>query len=482
MGFFEANGDMEVWSEGNRLHVAVVQRYIVDQLTPISAFLRLRPFGAHTLLESVEGDEKIARFSFIGIGEWARLLEADGQAVLVSPDGTQVADDPLVLLRQQSERQRVAVPAGVELPFSGGAVGYFGYEWVRRLEKLPRRHVKRGPDWEWVWPKAIVAFDHARHQLTVIVESAREQVDQAKTRLQMLVEGLRQPLMLAEPRVQRVGPIESNLNRGQYDQMIGRAQEHIVAGDIFQVVLSQSLSADIVGDPFNLYRKLRHVNPSPYLFYFETPRRTLVGASPEALVRVTQGVVSNRPIAGTRPRGKSSQEDQALWEELIHDPKERAEHVMLVDLARNDLGRVSEYGSVAVTEFMQPERYSHVMHIVSEVTGQLTSKFDALDALAASFPAGTLTGAPKIRAMEIIEELEPSSRGTYGGVVGYFSHRGDLDTCIAIRTLDVKDGHVTVQAGGGIVADSSADREYEESLNKASAALSVLEPGEEEWL
>lgn len=482
MGFFEASGGMEVWDNDSNSYVAVVQRYIFDQITPISAFLLLRPFGAHTLLESVEGDEKIARFSFIGIGEWARLLEADGQAVLVGPEGTQVADDPLVLLRQQAERQRVTVPDSLELPFSGGAIGYFGYEWVRRLEKLPRRHAKRGPDWEWVWPKAVVAFDHARHQLTVIVESAREQVDQAKTRLQMLVEGLRQPLMLAEPRVQRAGPVVPNLDRDHYDQMILRAKEHIVAGDVFQVVLSQSLSTDIIGDPFNLYRKLRYINPSPYLFYFETPRRTLVGASPEALVRVKNGVVSNRPIAGTRPRGKSSQEDQALWDELIHDPKERAEHVMLVDLARNDLGRVSEYGTIAVTEFMQPERYSHVMHIVSEVQGNLTPQFDALDALAASFPAGTLTGAPKIRAMELIEELEPSARGTYGGVMGYFAHSGDLDTCITIRTLDVTEGQVVVQAGGGIVADSDVDREYQESLNKASAALSVLEPGEEEWL
>ncbi len=482
MGFFEANSGMEVWGDDASAYVAVAQRYIIDQITPISAFLRLRPFGAHTLLESVEGDEKIARFSFIGIGEWARLLEADGKAVLVGPHGTQVDDDPLRLLREQAARQRIAIPDHVELPFCGGAIGYFGYEWVRRLEKLPKRHSKQGPDWEWVWPKAVIAFDHARHLLTVIVETPREQVDQAKTRLQLLVDAMRQPLMLAEPRVQRVGPVVPNLDRDHYDQMIFRAKEHIVAGDIFQVVLSQSLSTDIAGDPFSLYRKLRHINPSPYLFYFETPRRTLVGASPEALIRVKGGVISNRPIAGTRPRGKSVQEDQMLWEELIHDAKERAEHVMLVDLARNDLGRVSEYGSITVTEFMQQERYSHVMHIVSEVQGNLTPQFDALDALAASFPAGTLTGAPKIRAMELIEAIEPSARGTYGGVVGYLAHSGDLDTCITIRTLDIRGEHVVVQAGGGIVADSDVDREYQESLNKASAALSVLESGEEEWL
>ncbi|MHB1611232.1 MAG: anthranilate synthase component I [Sulfobacillus sp.] len=482
MGFFEQSGSAEVWGTPHNAHVAVVQRYVVDQLTPIAAFLRLRPLGAHTLLESVEGDEKIARYSFIAIGEWARLLEADGQAVLVGPEGTTVGRDPVVMLRQQSERQRIAVPDSVELPFAGGAVGYFGYDWVQHLEKLPRRHQKKGPDWEWVWPKAVVAFDHRRHQLTVIVEAVRDQQDQARTRLQILVDALRQPLMLAEPRVQRVGPVISNMTRDAYDQMIQRAQQYIVAGDIFQVVLSQNVSAQIVGDPFNLYRRLRHVNPSPYLFYLETPRRTLAGSSPEALIRVTNGMISNRPIAGTRPRGKTEAEDQALWADLIEDPKERAEHVMLVDLARNDLGRVSQYGSVSVSEFMQQELYSHVMHIVSEVQGSLTTDYDALDALKASFPAGTLTGAPKIRAMEIIEELEPCARGAYGGVVGYFSHQGNLDTCITIRTLDIAEDRVVVQAGGGIVADSDTDREYQESLNKAAAALSVLEPNEEEWL
>ncbi len=482
MGFFDQSGAGEIWESPHHAHSAVVRRYVVDQLTPISAFLRLRPLGAHTLLESVEGDEKIARYSFIAVGEWARLLESGGQAVLVSPEGTEVARDPLELVRRQSARQQIPVPASVELPFAGGAVGYFGYDWVHHLEKLPHRHTQNGPDWEWVWPKAVVAFDHRRHQVTVIVETVRGQQDQAWARLQILVDALRQPLMLAEPRVQRVAPVVSNMTRQHYDQMIARARDYIVAGDIFQVVLSQTLSSQIVGDPFNLYRRLRHVNPSPYLFYLETPRRTLAGSSPESLIRVTDGLISNRPIAGTRPRGSSETEDMALWDDLIQDPKERAEHVMLVDLARNDLGRVSQYGSVSVTQFMQQELYSHVMHIVSEVEGRLTPEYDALDALAASFPAGTLTGAPKIRAMEIIDELEPQARGAYGGVVGYFSHQGNLDTCITIRTLDVSGDRVTVQSGGGIVADSDPAREYQESLNKAAAALAVLEPDEEEWL
>lgn len=471
-----------VWDDGHAEHVAVVRRYAVDQLTPISAYLRLRPLGAHTLLESVEGDDKIARYSFIALGEWARLLEANGQAVLVSPEGTEVTDDPLLLLRKQQHRQRIAVPANCELPFVGGAVGYFGYDWVRLLERLPRRHQPRGPLWEWVWPKAVVAFDHRRQEVTVIVETTRDQVDQGWARLGILVEALRQPLMLAEPMARALTAVESTRSEREFSEMVTSAKEHIVAGDIFQVVLSQRLGAKISGDPFSLYRRLRHVNPSPYLFYFETPRRTLAGSSPETLVRVENGMATNRPIAGTRPRGKTAAEDQALWESLINDAKERAEHVMLVDLARNDLGRICEYGSVTVEAFMEKEMYSHVMHIVSEVRGRLRPGMDALDVLAASFPAGTLTGAPKIRAMEIIEALEPTARGAYGGIVGYWSHRGDLDACITIRTLEIEHDMAYVQAGAGIVADSDPATEYQESLNKAAAATQVLSLGEDEWL
>ncbi|MDA8192896.1 MAG: anthranilate synthase component I family protein [Thermaerobacter sp.] len=480
MAAFET-GTQEIWDDGQAAHVAVVRRLAVDQVTPIAAFIRLRPLGAHTLLESVEGDDKVARYSFIGIGEWARLLEAGGQAVLVGPQGAEVAADPLPLLRAQEARQRVAVPADVELPFVGGAIGYFGYEWARSIERLPRRHAKRGPAWEWVWPKSIVAFDHRRQQMTVILETTREQREQAETRLEILVDALRQPLMIAEPVVHQTGAFESNMTEAQFLAMVEKAKEHIVLGDIFQVVLSQRLTARVTGDPFSLYRRLRRVNPSPYLFYLETPRRVLAGSSPETLVRVQNGVAHNRPIAGTRPRGRTPADDALLWEDLIHDPKERAEHVMLVDLARNDLGRIAEYGSVSVPEFMQPELYSHVMHIASEVTGRLREGVDALDVLAASFPAGTLTGAPKIRAMEIIEDLEADARSAYGGVVGYLSHRGDLDTCITIRTMEIDEDRVSVQAGAGIVADSDPAREYQESLNKARAAMVALE-GEEEWL
>lgn len=480
MAFIEM-GQEEIWDDGQSARIAVVRRYAVDQLTPISAFLRLRPLGAHTLLESVEGDDKVARYSFIAIGEWARLLEADGKAVLVGPEGTEVGDDPLQLLRIQHARQKIGVPAEVELPFTGGAVGYFGYEWARTLESVGHTHAKRGPAWEWVWPKVVLAFDHRKQQITVIVETERERRDQAQTRLAILVDTLRQSLMLAEPVVHIDGEFHSNMSEAQYSQMVRKAKDHIVEGDIFQVVLSQRLSGRVMGDSFSLYRRLRRVNPSPYLFYLETPRKVLAGASPETLVRVQDGVAYNRPIAGTRPRGRTGAEDASLWEDLIHDPKERAEHVMLVDLARNDLGRIAEYGSVSVSQFMQQEMYSHVMHIVSEVSARLKPGVDALDVLAASFPAGTLTGAPKIRAMEIIESLEPDARGAYGGVVGYWSHNGDLDTCITIRTFEVEGDEVSVQAGAGIVADSDPEKEYQESLNKAAAAMAALAGGEE-WL
>ncbi len=472
----------QVWDDGKQPHVAVVRRYAVDQLTPISAYLRLRPLGAHTLLESVEGDDKVARYSFIALGEWARLLEADGQAVLVSPEGTEVDADPLKLLRKQHLRQHIGIPADFQMPFVGGAVGYFAYDWVRSLERLPRRHDAKGPLWEWVWPKAVVAFDHRRQEVTVIVETLRDQMEQGRARLEILVEALRQPLMLAEPMGRALTAVESTLTEENFRNMVEAAKDYITAGDIFQVVLSQRLGARIAGDPFSLYRRLRHVNPSPYLFFLETPRRTLAGSSPETLVRVEGATAINRPIAGTRPRGLTPEEDEALWEELVNDPKERAEHVMLVDLARNDLGRICEYGTVTVDEFMAKEMYSHVMHLVSEVRGRLKPDMDAMDVLAASFPAGTLTGAPKIRAMEIIEELEPDARGAYGGIVGYWSHRGDLDACITIRTLEIEQDMAYVQAGAGIVADSDPGLEYQESLNKAAAALKVLSPEEEEWL
>ncbi|MCY0881506.1 MAG: chorismate-binding protein, partial [Firmicutes bacterium] len=337
----------QIWSDASAPYAAVARTYAVDQLTPISAFLRLRPLGAHTLLESVEGDAKTARYSFVALGEWARLLESQGQAVLVGPEGTTVDSDPLVLMRQQMKRQRVPVPDHIDLPFTGGAIGYFGYDWVRQLEHLPSPFKETGgPLWEWVWPKAVAAFDHHKQTLTLIVESRPQEIEAAAVRLEILADALRQPAALAAPVTHKVGDETINMDRAYYHQMIERAKAYIMQGDIFQVVLSRKFSVKIAGDAFGLYRKLRRENPSPYLFYLETQRRTLVGASPEALVRVQNGHVSNRPIAGTRPRGKTAEDDNRLWDDLIRDPKERAEHVMLVDLARNDVGRVSRYGTV----------------------------------------------------------------------------------------------------------------------------------------
>ncbi|MBX5466282.1 MAG: chorismate-binding protein [Firmicutes bacterium] len=474
---------MTVWQGSEAPRMAVVATLAVDHLTPIGAFVRLRPLGAHTLLESVEGDEKVARYSFIAVGEWARLVEEEGQAVLRA-DGSvlDVDPNPVAVLRRAQDRFRVAVPSAVELPFPGGAVGYFAYDWVRWLERLPRHHRQRGPLWEWVWPKAVVAFDHRQKTVTVIAEGDADEPAPARALAEAMVQQMQAPWPVLPPKARRVGPIVANVSRERYLEMVAQAQRYILAGDIFQVVLSQRLWAPIAGDAFDLYRRLRRVNPSPYLFYLETPRVTLVGSSPEALIRVQNGWAINRPIAGTRRRGRTEAEDRALWDELIADPKERAEHTMLVDLARNDLGRVCRYGSVEVTHLMERESYSHVMHIVSEVRGQLQPELDSLDALAAVFPAGTLTGAPKIRAMEVIEELEPEARAAYGGVVGYLSHRGDLDACITIRTIEVRDHQASVQAGGGVVADSRPEAEFQESLNKAAAGLTVLEAEGEPWL
>ncbi|MGC8487262.1 MAG: anthranilate synthase component I family protein [Clostridia bacterium] len=452
----------------------------VDQETPITAFLKLRPYGAHTLLESVEGDEKVARYSFIAVGELARLTDEDGTAVLKGEAGDYASLDPTWLLREGWRQYRARVPEDLTLPYTGGAVGYLAYDWVRTLERLPHRHAKASPGWHFVWPRTILGFDHRRQTLTVVSQVREGREADADTEIARVLAVLREPFAPTTSVIRRTGPLTSNQSLARYRAMVDAARRHIAAGDIFQVVLSQKLSAPVEGDALGLYRRLRRLNPSPYLFYLETAERTLVGSSPELLVRVQGNYVATRPIAGTRPRGASPEEDNDLWSELSSDDKERAEHVMLVDLGRNDLGRVAVPGSVRVTRFMERELYSHVMHMVSDVEARLRSDLDALDALQACFPAGTLSGAPKIRAMELIDELEPEGRGAYGGVVGYLSHDGSLDACITIRTLEVADGVATVQAGGGIVADSEPDREYQESLNKARALIAVLDD-EEEW-
>lgn len=477
------NASMEpvVARQADRPYWAAALEFPVDQETPITAFLKCRPLGAHTLLESVAGDEKVARYSFVMIGRLATLVEQDGRAVLAGEAGRLEGTHPVALLRAGVAAYRAPVPPGLDLPYTGGPVGFFAYDWVRTLERLPSRHPPVAPGWYWTWPETVLAFDHRRQSLTIVAQSRPEAgLEGLKTRLDRVLAALAAPFAPTDTPARRTGPVRSNIAPEAYRTMVRRAQDYIVAGDAFQVVVSQKLSAPVEGDPFGFYRRLRRLNPSPYLFYLEAPDRVLVGSSPEMLVRVQGRRVETRPIAGTAPRGRTPEEDDARWAALVADEKERAEHVMLVDLGRNDLGRVCRAGTVRVRRLMVREQYSHVIHIVSEVEGELQPERDALDALAACFPAGTLTGAPKIRAMEIIDELEPERRGAYGGIVGYLSHQGDLDTCITIRTLEVRDGQATVQAGGGVVADSDPEREYQESLNKAQALVRVLD-GEERW-
>ncbi len=464
-----------------RFVVPVHERLSADLLTPVSAFLSLRRDARHAfLLESVEGGEKLARYSFLGAnpyrvvratGEQVEVTEADGSAQ--TPEG----DVFTVMARLMDAYQEVDMP---DLPrFTGGAVGYLGYDTVRLIEHLPDAppddlHL---PDAVWAFYETVAAFDHVRHQLVLMASAfidpgtdLRAAYDEARTRLNRLETQLSQPLTEHPPPVQLAGEgLTSNFEQSAFEAAVEQAKEYIYEGDIFQVVLSQRFALPFRGDRFNLYRALRQVNPSPYLFYLDFDDFALVGSSPEVLVRAEDDHAEVLPIAGTRPRGTTPDEDEALADELLADPKERAEHLMLVDLGRNDLGRVCRFDSVEVDRYAYIERYSHVMHIVSSVTGELEPNQSPMDVLAACFPAGTVSGAPKVRAMEIIDELEPTRRGIYAGAVGYVDFSGTIDTCIAIRTMVVRDGTAYVQAGAGIVADSDPATEYEETRNKAAA-------------
>jgi anthranilate synthase component 1 len=487
---------------------------LADLETPVSAFLKVAREPWSFLLESVEGGQHIARYSFIGAEPYLTLRFDQGIASAVQGGYKQTLPytDPLRVLHSYLSAYRpVRLP---DLPrFVGGAVGYFSYETVCAFERLPRPE-KRGyamPEGLWQFVDTLLVFDHLRHKIKVLTHVHLDDPDlegayrRAAARIEALIERLRQPLPIhnqALPASGRELPdhtfsfvanydpwpldapepvaVASNVTRDEYMRRVEVAKEYIAAGDIFQVVPSQRFSRPVRVHPFAIYRALRTINPSPYMFYLHTPEGDLVGASPELLVRVEEGVVTTHPIAGTRRRGKDPEEDARLAQELLADEKERAEHLMLVDLGRNDLGRVSEPGTVRVSSFMEVEKFSHVMHLVSHVTGKLRSDMTALDALRAVFPAGTVSGAPKIRAMEIIAELEGEQRGVYAGAVGYVGFNGDLDTCIALRTMVVKDGIAYVQAGGGVVADSDPAAEYEESCNKAAALLRAIDAAEGE--
>lgn len=507
----------EMTDQGN---ICPIYREIMADLeTPVSAYLKIARGPFSFLLESVEGGQHIARYSFIGSDPYMILRMNAGIAHATHGGYKQTLPytDPLVVLESYVNSYRpVRLP---DLPlFVGGAVGYLSYETVCYFEDLPRPAPAEYamPEGLWMFVDTLLVFDHLRHKIKVLshvhldAQDLEAEYARAVQRIEELVTRLRQPLpgdlrleikhaqqrqadSTTEPRnyephslpvVQSAGPnprppVSSNITCEQYEENVRRAKEYIAAGDIFQVVPSQRFRRPTSADSFTIYRALRTINPSPYMFYLRTDEGDLVGASPEMLVRVQEGEVVTHPIAGTRRRGQTPAEDAALAAELLADEKERAEHLMLVDLGRNDIGRVSVPGSVRVPEFMVVEKYSHVMHLVSHVTGELRPDMSALDALRACFPAGTVSGAPKIRAMEIIAELEGTQRGIYAGCVGHVGFNGDLDTCISLRTMVVKDGVAYVQAGGGVVADSEPTAEYQESCNKAAALLKAIEVAEE---
>jgi anthranilate synthase component I len=455
--------------------VALRHSFIDDLETPVSAFLKLRgrdPQFPAFLLESAEQGQRVGRFSFIGVRprKVVRWSLGDG-------------GDPYALAAAEVGAFSQA-PFPEAPPFAGGAVGFFGYDLVRTVEPLgePNPDPVGLPDMALMLSDVLVVFDHLKHTITILVNVYAEdgEVEDAYADALATIEKARRllagPVPAVEPTPSRARPaFASNMPREQFEAMVARIVEYVHAGDAFQVVPSQRWSAELDADPFSIYRGLRVVNPSPYMYFLDFMDFQIAGASPEPLLTVTGRHVSTRPIAGTRPRGADAAEDAQIADGLLADEKERAEHVMLVDLGRNDLGRVCEYGTVAVDSFMAVETYSHVMHIVSSVSGTLREEVGPMDALRSVLPAGTLSGAPKVRAMQIIDELEPIKRGGYGGAIGYLSYTGDLDTCIHIRTVVVKDGVAHVQAGGGTVADAKPDYEFLESEAKAKGVLRAVE-------
>jgi anthranilate synthase component 1 len=457
-----------------------------DLLTPVSAYLKLAREARYSfLLESVEGGEKIARYTFLGADPLEVFRFAGGTCIVEGASRVEwPGANPIEFLRHRIARYRPVRLPGLP-PLVAGAIGYFAYEMVRLVERIPARAKDDLglDDAVLMFYLGLVAFDHVQHRLWIVRNvltegpgSLRAKYDAAVREIERTRRQLVGPDARVRPRRPSARPrFSSNFRKRDYLAAVRRAKRHIRAGDIFQVVLSQRFAARTKADAFEIYRALRAVNPSPYLYFLRLGNVAVVGSSPEMLVKVQGREAFYRPIAGTRPRGRSEDEDRRLEAELRADPKERAEHIMLVDLGRNDLGRVSEYGTVRVEELMAVERYSHVMHLVSSLRGRLRADVDCFDALMACFPAGTVTGAPKVRAMEIIDALEPTRRGIYAGAVLYLDFSGNLDSCIAIRTLVAARGRAYVQAGGGIVADSLPEREYQETVNKSRALLEALQ-------
>ena len=466
--------------------VPVVKELVADLLTPVSAFLKVAEHSDYAfLLESVEGGEHVGRYSFLGKDPFLILRGRHGATVIEKAGVVTNAEKPFIdtLRELMNSFQSPFVPG---LPrFTGGAVGYLGYDTAAWFEPTTRREGDAPADRDdagFMLFDTVLAFDHVQHRI-LLIANARISGDEdlkslyqfACAKIDFLESELERALSLKRSSGGDAVKLVSNMSQETYESIVKRAKEYIAAGDIYQVVLSQRFEAEVGVDAFTVYRALRHVNPSPYMFFIRMGDRSIVGSSPEMLVRVEGRHAITHPIAGTRPRGKSEEEDVRLGEELKRNEKEKAEHVMLVDLGRNDIGRVCDYGTVRVPTFMALERYSHVMHLVSVVEGQLADGRDRLDALVSCFPAGTVSGAPKVRAMQIINELEPTRRGLYAGAVGYLDFAGNLDFCIAIRSILLEGGRAYIQAGAGIVADSNPTAEYEETKDKARAMIRALE-------
>ncbi|MBM7842964.1 anthranilate synthase component I [Herpetosiphon giganteus] len=493
---------VQAWAAAGYTQCAVYRELVADLETPVSAYLKVAQGHYSFLLESVEGGEQIGRYSFIGCEPHLIIRGLGQQSIIETANGERTSYDDLTTL-DQLERlvvgsQKANPAPQPDLPrFTGGAVGFLGYETVRTFERLPAPTLRplQIPDGVWMVVKTVLAFDHVRHTIkimsTLVFDPAHDlatQFAEANKAIEAMTKKLVRPLApevysssAASPSLPELNEeLQSNQSFGEFSAAIEKAREYIRAGDIFQVVLSQRFQRETDAEPFAVYRALRTVNPSPYMFFLNVPDAAIIGASPEMLVRVEDGIIETHPIAGTRRRGRDADDEARMQAELLADEKERAEHLMLVDLGRNDVGRVSLPGSVHVPKFMQIEKYSHVMHLVSVVKGTLdTARYSPLHALRACFPAGTLTGAPKVRAMEIIAELEPSQRGPYGGCVGYVSFGGlSLDTAITIRTMVIKDGVAYMQAGAGIVADSDVKLEDLETRNKAGSLIRALHVAE----
>jgi len=473
--------------------IPVYQELLMDLETPLSFFKRLERDRYSFLLESVEGSERWARYSFLGTRPH-RIFKAHGNRVTIIENGkmqTRIADAPLKILEELLKGcQPVPVP-GVP-PFFGGALGYVSYDAVEQFHEIvnDKEDPLDMPEIFFVFVQTLVAFDNLKHTIKVIDNARvgeganlRRAYDQSIARIRKVISSLRRKPRGIEPRDLTQGKgtrkFRSNLTQEGFKKAVIKAKEYIKAGDIIQAVLCQRLETETETDPFEIYRALRFINPSPYMFYLEMEDLRVIGSSPETMVRLTGDIIELRPIAGTRRRGATPEEERELEADLLADPKERAEHIMLVDLGRNDVGRVAEIGSVEVNELMAIERYSHVIHIVSNVRGKLASDKTPFDLFVSAFPAGTVSGAPKIRAMQIISELEPQKRGLYAGAIGYFGYNGNLDTCIVIRTIVMKGKKVFINTGAGIVADSDPASEYQETLNKARAMLRAIELAEQ---